>query len=111
VYAVNGDLIPFDGWVTVTVNLPGNEDPSLSINFAFLVSSLPLERPLLGFNVLEELVQGHPERLIPTLITLLCGAISVPIDKTKAIVSCMQTVKPNVQQGCLRHRRWPGSLD
>lgn len=73
VYAVNGNLVPFDGWVAITVNLPGNENPSLSIKIPFLVSSLPLERPLLGFNVLEELVQGQPERLIPTLITLLCG--------------------------------------
>ncbi len=31
VYAVNGELIPFDGWVIITVNLPGNEDPNLSM--------------------------------------------------------------------------------
>lgn len=66
------------------------------------MSSLPLERPLLGFNVLEELVQVQPERFIPALITLLCVASSVPIDKAKTTVSCMQTIKPNVQQGRLR---------
>ena len=47
VYTVNGDAIPFEGWVAITVNLPGTEDPSLSINVPFLVSHLPLERPLL----------------------------------------------------------------
>lgn len=51
VYAVNGGLIPFDGWVIITLNLPGNEDPDLSVSVPFLVSSLPLEMPLLGFNV------------------------------------------------------------
>ncbi|KAI4877369.1 hypothetical protein NFI96_009196, partial [Prochilodus magdalenae] len=32
VYAISGDLILFNGWVVIAVNLPGNEDPSLSIN-------------------------------------------------------------------------------
>ncbi len=30
VYAVNEDPIPFDGWAVITVNLLGNEEPSLS---------------------------------------------------------------------------------
>ena len=102
VYAVNGDLIPFDGWVAVTVNLPGNEDPNLLISVPFLVSSMPLERPLLGFNVVEELILGQPEKLIPTLITLLCGAISITSEKAEAIVSCVSTTKPSMQRGRLR---------
>ena len=53
VYAVNGELIPFDGWVAIMTNLPGNEDPSLSICVPFLVSSLTMDRPLVGFNVLD----------------------------------------------------------
>ena len=60
----------------ITVNLPENEDPSLLINVTFLVSSLRLERPLLGFNVLQELVQGTPETQTyphdPTLWGHLC---------------------------------------
>lgn len=28
VTAANGGLIPYSGWVTITVNLPGNLDPS-----------------------------------------------------------------------------------
>ena len=32
VYAVNGDLIPFDGWTVITVTFLGSEDTSLSIN-------------------------------------------------------------------------------
>lgn len=61
VYAVNGDALPFDGWVSLTVNLVGNENPSLSITVPFLVSSLALQRPLLGFSVLEEMIQEQPE--------------------------------------------------
>lgn len=64
VYAVNGDALPCDDWVALTVNLMGNVDPNLSITVPFLVSSLALERPLLGFNVLEEMIQEQPEKLI-----------------------------------------------
>lgn len=62
-YPVNGHPLPFDGRVAITGNLPGNEDPNLSISVPFLVSSFTLERPLLGFNVLEKVIQGQPESL------------------------------------------------
>ncbi len=77
VYAINGDLIPFDGWAVITVNLQGNDNPDLSINVPFLVSHIPIEKPLLGFNVVEELIQGQPERLVPTLVSLPSSAIAV----------------------------------
>lgn len=66
-YAVNGDPLPFEGWVAIIVNLPGNEDPNLSISVPFLVSSFTLERPLLRFNVLEEVIHSQPEKPIPLL--------------------------------------------
>ena len=105
VNAVNGEPLPFDGWVTITVNLPGNKVPNLFISVPFLVSSFILERPLLGFNVLEEVIQGQPEKRIPLLITLLCGAISIPAEKAKTLVNLIQTGKPKVQHGHLRTGR------
>lgn len=56
VIAANGSLIPYDGWVAITVNLPGNLDPNLSISVPFLISSYPMDKPLIGFNVLEVLI-------------------------------------------------------
>jgi len=50
---VNGHL-PFNGWAVFTVNLLGNEDPCLSINAPFLESKMSIEKPLLGFNLVEE---------------------------------------------------------
>ena len=102
VYTVNGDAIPFEGWVAITVNLPGTEDPSLSINVPFLVSHLPLERPLLGFNVLEELIQGQPECLIPTLVSLLGGAVSIASSEARTLVNFVQTRRPITPQEYLR---------
>lgn len=38
VYAVNGQAIPYDGWVELTVILTGNEVPNLTMQAHFLVS-------------------------------------------------------------------------
>lgn len=41
--AVNGQALLYDGWVGVTVTLPDNCDPELSIQVPFLVSSVPMD--------------------------------------------------------------------
>ncbi len=52
VYAVTGHAVRYSGWVELTVNLAGNDNPNLTIQAPFLVSQLPLPQPLLGANVL-----------------------------------------------------------
>ncbi len=105
VYAINGDLIPFDGWAVITVNLQGNDNPNLSINVPFLVSHIPIERPLLGFNVVEELIQGQPERLVPTLVSLLSSAIAVSSEEAQTLVGFVQTPEHPTEWGRLRVNR------
>ncbi len=94
VIAANGSIIPYDGWVAITVNLPGNLDPNLSISVPFLISSYPMDKPLIGFNVLEVLICGKPERLVPILANLLSNAISVPKETAEALVNFIQTAGP-----------------
>ncbi|RXN31420.1 Retrovirus-related Pol poly from transposon [Labeo rohita] len=107
VCAVNGEPIPFDGWSIITVNLLENDDPTLSINIPFLVSRLQIERPLLGFNVVEELIQGQPERLMPTLVSLLAGAIDGPSTKARSLINVVQTI----DRGCEDNRLKVGQHD
>ena len=57
VYAASGHVIPYDGWVELTVNLTGNDDPNLTVQAPFLVSQLSLPQPLLGANVLEQIIK------------------------------------------------------
>lgn len=102
VCAVNGESIPFDGWLPIMINLPGGEDPSLSISTPVLVSNLSMDKPLIGFNVLEQIIEGQPERLIPTLVTLLCNAICLPPEEAEVVVSFIQTAERNVSHGRLR---------
>lgn len=100
--AVDGGVIPFDGWIPLAVNLKGNANPDWSVNVPFLVSNLFLERPLLGFNVLKVMIQEQPENLAPTLTFMLCNAISIPEAKAELLVKFIQADKPSVQQRYLR---------
>ncbi|KAL1264118.1 hypothetical protein QQF64_004473 [Cirrhinus molitorella] len=77
--AVNGDVLPFNGWVEATVNLPGNSHPQLAIQVPFLA----LEQPLLGFNVIEQLAKGQTSGAIvlATITTLLMGAMQIGDDQ------------------------------
>lgn len=79
VAAITGDEVPYDGWVEVVVNLHGNDDPDLSINVPFLVSRLKLDRPVIGVNVIQVLIQSHASRpkVLSILPTLLAGAMDV----------------------------------
>lgn len=102
IYAVNGESLPLDGWVILTVNLPGNEDPELSMNVPFLISSVSLDTPLIGFNVVEVLIQGSPAQATSNLAKLLGGALSIPVDEAQGMVHFIQTHQENTAQGRLR---------
>lgn len=100
VFAANGGAIPYDGWVEVTVNLPGNDDPNLSIKVLLLVSRADLLRTLLGFNVIQELIQGQGDgmEVLSIMVNLLRGAMEIESEKTEAMVSFNQTQKPVNEQ-------------
>ncbi len=102
VSAVNGDPLPFEGWLELTVNLPGNDDPSLAIQVPFLVGKMPLERPLLGFNVVEELIRGKKDtvRGLCAFAELLKMALDIKGDQAHAIVSFIQE-QPYVNTGAV----------
>ncbi len=72
VFAINGEIIPFSGWVEATLSLPGHDGTRYSVQVPFLVSQLQLERPLLGFNVISELITGPRDRegILTTLHSL-----------------------------------------
>ncbi|KAK2903785.1 hypothetical protein Q8A73_010442 [Channa argus] len=102
VLAVNGQPLPYDGWIGVVVSLPDNSDPDLSIQVPFLVSSVPLDAPLIGFNVIEQLVLGPKgdTDLIPALVKLIRGAMNLHCDQATALVNLIQTKLSNDKGTC-----------
>ena len=54
--AANGTVIPYDGWVEIDFCLL-DEKPCESMMVPFLVSSGDMDSPLIGYNVIEEIVK------------------------------------------------------
>lgn len=96
VYAVNGQTIPYDGWVELTVTLSGHEDPNLTVNAPFLVSQLPLSQPLVGANVLGVIIQRQQsdKDASAVLYSLLCKAFGIDEEQVAAMVNLIQVPKP-----------------
>ena len=57
------------------MNLPGNSDPNLSIEVPLLVVNVSLERPRLGYNVVEHIVKAQKNRgcVVSNIVSLLCS--------------------------------------
>lgn len=72
--AANGIEIPYEGWIDVTFQL-GNNDKQISV--PFLVSTLPMDMPIIGYNVIEEIVKGFPESMEHEL----ASALSISFNK------------------------------
>ncbi|KAK0141865.1 hypothetical protein N1851_020463 [Merluccius polli] len=92
VYAANGQPIPYDGWVELTVNLTGNDYPDLTVQTPFLVSQLSLSQPLLGANVLEQVIkrQESSGAAVATLLGLLRRAFGMEEEQVTAMVNYIQ---------------------
>ena len=66
--AVNHSRIPFVGWSEVTMVLAGGG----LLKVPFVVTKIDLEQPLVGYNVVEEIIKEFPdERLIESLFPSL----------------------------------------
>ena len=100
VYGVTGHAIPYDGWVELTVNLTGGDDPNLTIPAPFLVSQLPMPQPLLGANVIEEILKGQDDA---TVANLLRGAFGVADEQVVAMVNYIRIPpKPDCDPATVR---------
>ena len=55
--AANGTKIPFIGWADVRVRLPSSAEEVRDVHVPFLITVDRLEMPILGHNVIEDLVK------------------------------------------------------
>ncbi|XP_040928717.2 uncharacterized protein LOC121202576 [Betta splendens] len=90
VYAINGQAVPYDGWVEQTVTLAGHEDPNLIV--PFLVSKLSLSQPLVGANVLGAIMQRQvsDKEAIASLHSLLRRTFGMDEEQVVAMVNFIQ---------------------
>lgn len=105
--AANGRQIPYDGWVELTYNLPGNDDLNLTIRVPFLVSRVNHVTPLLGFNVSQELILGQESEIkaVAIIVRLLREAMQIENDQAEAIVNFVQTQESTQSDAVVRVAR------
>lgn len=92
VYAVTGHSIPFNGWVELTVSLARNDDPNLTIQAPLLVGQCPLPQPLVGTNVMGEIIKRKEfsGEAVTMVISLLRSALDIKEEQVEAMVSFIQ---------------------
>ena len=57
-----GGVIPFEGWIEVVFQLGSDTQSSLPLMVPFLVAKDDLEHPIIGYNVIEEVIKGHTQK-------------------------------------------------
>lgn len=66
--AANGTSIPYEGWIEIEFSLSKNAVAGMSnrpVQVPILIASSDIERPIIGFNVIEELALRSDARLHP----------------------------------------------
>ena len=59
--AMNGTNIPFDGWIEVSLKLAGYDTTAEELTVPVQVGQKEQEYPIIGFNVIEEIISQHSE--------------------------------------------------
>lgn len=92
--AANGTEIPYEGWIGIEFSLPENKDSELLV--PILVSPDPLVKPIIGFNVIEEIAQTNvsTDRTLTSKFVLSLGsALDVGHKKARAVYSVLKKQK------------------
>ena len=89
--AMNGTDIPFDGWIEVGFNLAGDKTTADELTVPFLVGQQDHEYPIIGFNVMEEVLRTHSGNFQVANTIIQQSFPSVHHTKVGALVNLIQT--------------------
>lgn len=92
--AANGSEIPFQGWVEVNLSLydPKTKTPgSDEILVPVLVSRDIIQRPIIGFNAIEEIMRDREDQVQPSdRVALLRNSLRLGTGKAEALLNLIQ---------------------
>ena len=71
----NGEKLPYDGYIETDFTLRGEGGTQFSITVPVLVTPHFLEHPIIGYNVVEEILVNHRD-CTPVLIKLLAESLN-----------------------------------
>lgn len=115
--AANGTSIPYEGWIETEFSLSKNAVAGMSdrpVQVPILVASGDIERPIIGFNVIEELALRSDtcEDCIPPghMVNKLCSALEVGRKTARAVLSVLKKQKPDSEPHIARVGRRPVTI-
>ena len=103
--AANGSEIPYDGWVETEFYLDCDTHPEKTLLVPMLVSSDPnvAEQPIIGFNVIEEVVSKWGKRQSKLQnIHKISRIFSVSVGTAKSMLKLLQTPDSNQSVGTVQ---------
>lgn len=103
--AANGSEIPYDGWVEIEFYLDCDTHPERTLLVPMLVSSDPnvAEQPIIGFNVIEQVVGKWTKRQQKSHnIQKISRIFSVSVKTAKSMLTLLQTADPSQSVGTVR---------
>ena len=90
--AANGTDVPFDGWIEVRLEISSSTYGSVALDVPILVSRESLSSPLLGFNVIQEIIMGNSDQTDNiTLVDLLSEALKMQKCHAETLLSVINT--------------------
>ena len=91
--AANGTNVPFDGWVDVELQVCSENYGHVNIQVPLLISSNSLNCPLLGSNVIAEIIKTNQDER--DISALLKEALSISDSAVEMLVSNLQILTPD----------------
>ena len=84
--AANNSQLDYLGYTEIVFKLPGAK----LLNVPFLVSEDELEVPVIGYNVIEEIVKGESENETCNIVNMIESSLEVSKKKAEALVNLIQ---------------------
>ncbi len=93
VIAANGTDVPFDGWIEVLLEITSSKHGSVALYVPMLVSQESVSSPLLGFNVIQEIIMGNSDQTDNmNLVDLLSEVLKIQKSNAECLVSVVHTM-------------------
>uniref|UniRef100_A0A669DWJ2 ribonuclease H n=1 Tax=Oreochromis niloticus TaxID=8128 RepID=A0A669DWJ2_ORENI len=96
--AVNGSEVPFQGWVEVSLSLcdpRGKAVAQNEVRVPILVSQDVMQKPIIGFNAIEELIKKDTTQSSESLF-LLRNSLRVGSSKAEALLNLIHTASSEI---------------
>ena len=95
----NGTEIPYEGWIEVSFKLMTSDDKH-GMSVPFLISTEAMDHPIIGYNVIEEIVRNTvseaPNNYEETLVNALSSSLpNVKQENVKALIGLIRTNTPS----------------